>query len=203
MPATRPDHELIAQVVAEIFAVATAEVRPKVQAAGTAAGRLLLDSRTAEPNLARIEELLRSGQGAGAFRDRPARRRRDSLRNVRSSVGGTASAGDGCDDAVAVLDAQGWSSAHVVGVSQGGMIAQTMASRHPDRVRTLTCLSSGPAPRRSGPHDPPDRRPETADAIPGASLVTFPGMGHDLPRALWPAVIDHIHNLTQHATLHR
>jgi pimeloyl-ACP methyl ester carboxylesterase len=32
----------------------------------------------------------------------------------------------------------------------------------------------------------------TAAAIPGARLVTFPGMGHDLPRALWPAIIDEI-----------
>lgn len=36
-------------------------------------GRLLLDSRTAEPNLARIEELLHSGQGTGELRDFPTR----------------------------------------------------------------------------------------------------------------------------------
>jgi pimeloyl-ACP methyl ester carboxylesterase len=32
----------------------------------------------------------------------------------------------------------------------------------------------------------------TAEAIPGARLVIFPGMGHDLPRALWPEIIDAI-----------
>jgi pimeloyl-ACP methyl ester carboxylesterase len=32
----------------------------------------------------------------------------------------------------------------------------------------------------------------TAKAIPGATLVTIPGMGHDLPRELWPQVIDAI-----------
>jgi pimeloyl-ACP methyl ester carboxylesterase len=32
----------------------------------------------------------------------------------------------------------------------------------------------------------------TADAIPGARLVIFPGMGHDLPRALWPEIINAI-----------
>jgi pimeloyl-ACP methyl ester carboxylesterase len=32
----------------------------------------------------------------------------------------------------------------------------------------------------------------TADAIPGARLVILPGMGHDLPRALWPEIIDAI-----------
>lgn len=32
----------------------------------------------------------------------------------------------------------------------------------------------------------------TAAAINGARLVTFPGMGHDLPRQLWPRIIDEI-----------
>jgi pimeloyl-ACP methyl ester carboxylesterase len=32
----------------------------------------------------------------------------------------------------------------------------------------------------------------TAAAIPGAELWTVPGMGHDLPRALWPELIDRI-----------
>ena len=32
----------------------------------------------------------------------------------------------------------------------------------------------------------------TAEAIPGAKLVILPGMGHDLPRELWPEIIDAI-----------
>lgn len=32
----------------------------------------------------------------------------------------------------------------------------------------------------------------TAEAIPAARLVTYPGMGHDLPRALWSTIIDEI-----------
>lgn len=32
----------------------------------------------------------------------------------------------------------------------------------------------------------------TAEAIPGAKLVLLPGMGHDLPRELWPEIIDAI-----------
>ena len=32
----------------------------------------------------------------------------------------------------------------------------------------------------------------TAAALPGARLVTYPGMGHDLPRALWPSILDEI-----------
>jgi pimeloyl-ACP methyl ester carboxylesterase len=40
-------------------------------------------------------------------------------------------------DAVSVLDAAGVESAHVYGISLGGMIAQEVALRHPERVRAL------------------------------------------------------------------
>ena len=42
------------------------------------------------------------------------------------------------DDAMAVLDAAGHETAHIVGASMGGMIAQEIALRYPSRVRTLT-----------------------------------------------------------------
>ena len=32
----------------------------------------------------------------------------------------------------------------------------------------------------------------TAAAIPGAKLLILPGMGHDLPRELWPQILDAI-----------
>jgi len=32
----------------------------------------------------------------------------------------------------------------------------------------------------------------TAAAVPGASLLVIPGMGHDLPRGAWPQVVDAI-----------
>jgi pimeloyl-ACP methyl ester carboxylesterase len=196
---------------------------------------------------------------------------------------------DMAGDALGVLDALGWQSAHVVGASLGGMIAQAMAIGHPARVGTLTSIMSTPSSRiatmpkvavmralaqtagtpvnseedaadvalilkramgtpaypveenlvrdiarRSYQRDPgreeddvrqraaviasgsrrkrlgrlriptlvihgtddPVIRPKggraTARAIPGSRLVTFPGLGHDLPRALWPAMIDEI-----------
>ncbi len=47
-----------------------------------------------------------------------------------------AMAGDG----LALMDALGWKSAHVVGHSMGGVIAQALALRAPDRVRSLSLL---------------------------------------------------------------
>jgi pimeloyl-ACP methyl ester carboxylesterase len=36
-------------------------------------------------------------------------------------------------------------------------------------------------------------------AIPRARLVVYPGMGHDLPRALWPSILDEITALAARA----
>ena len=53
-------------------------------------------------------------------------------------------------DAVALLDALGIDSAHVVGMSMGGMIAQLIAIDHPQRVRSLTSVMSTTGSKRVG-----------------------------------------------------
>jgi pimeloyl-ACP methyl ester carboxylesterase len=49
---------------------------------------------------------------------------------------------DMADDAVGLLDALNIDKAHICGASMGGMIAQTVAIRHPDRVLSLTSIMS-------------------------------------------------------------
>jgi pimeloyl-ACP methyl ester carboxylesterase len=95
---------------------------------------------------------------------------------------------DGLADAVArLLDACGAEAAHVVGLSLGGMIAQHVAVRHGDRIRSLALLSTSPAfgldgtsadtwrAVRLAPLDagrtPAEIAPEVIDAIAGPGLA--------------------------------
>jgi pimeloyl-ACP methyl ester carboxylesterase len=185
------------------------------------------------------------------------------------------------DDAIALLDALEISTAHLLGASMGGFIAQLIAIRRPERARSLVSIMSGPggvqgnvpgtAEAQQALIDPPPPGREemiehsvavgralggslfdederrilagraiergitvagtmrqlgaiaaaptrlealrqlrlpalvihgeadpllplengqlTASAIPGATLLSLPGMGHDLPRAFWPHVV--------------
>ena len=193
--------------------------------------------------------------------------------------------GDMADDAAGLLAALELAPAHVIGASMGGMIAQTLAARYPEQVRSLVSIMSNTGSLRNGqpslrvypallsrppagrdayikrterlfaligssgiPRDPQDIRDlagssydrdhepagpgrqlaaiiasgdrtaelrritaptlvihgtadplvhfsggrATARAIPSAKLLPIEGMGHDLPRAAWPVLIDAI-----------
>lgn len=71
---------------------------------------------------------------------------------------------DLANDAVGLLDALSIAAAHVVGASMGGMVAQTIAIEHPERVLSLTSIMSSPG-------DPLVGKP-TAEAL--AVLLAVP-----------------------------
>jgi pimeloyl-ACP methyl ester carboxylesterase len=76
---------------------------------------------------------------------------------------------DMAEDALGVLSALGIARAHLVGVSMGGMVAQILAARHPQRVLSLTAImsSSGrrglPGPTPSARHALLSRPADTRD----------------------------------------
>lgn len=67
---------------------------------------------------------------------------------------------DMASDSAGVLDALEIDSAHVVGASMGGMIAQLLAINHPQRVKTLTSIMSTSGARRL-----PRARPEVVQHV--------------------------------------
>ena len=55
---------------------------------------------------------------------------------------------DMAGDSVGILDALGIPKAHICGASMGGMIAQQIAVRHPDRVKSLTLMMTSTGARK-------------------------------------------------------
>ena len=69
---------------------------------------------------------------------------------LRDRRGAGYSLADMADDAMGLLDHLGIEAVHVVGASMGGMIAQTIAIRHPRRVLSLVSIMSNTGARLTG-----------------------------------------------------
>jgi pimeloyl-ACP methyl ester carboxylesterase len=75
---------------------------------------------------------------------------------------------DLADDAIRVLDGYGLPRAHLVAISMGGMIGQLATLMHPDRVITLTAISTSPFDdERHQPTEPSPSEPEQEASVAG------------------------------------
>jgi pimeloyl-ACP methyl ester carboxylesterase len=99
---------------------------------------------------------------------------------------------DLADDTVGLLDALGLDSAHVVGASMGGIVAQLVAIRHPERMRSLTSVMSttgdpavgAPAEAARGvllAPPAPDRASAIQRAVDTYRVIGSPGFEFDEP----------------------
>ena len=76
---------------------------------------------------------------------------RDTGESTSSPAGHPSYTGhDLATDTLRVLDACDVTTAHFVGVSAGGAMAQVVAAQHPQRVLTLTLIATSPAGERAG-----------------------------------------------------
>jgi pimeloyl-ACP methyl ester carboxylesterase len=104
---------------------------------------------------------------------------------------------DMSDDAIGLLEGLGVSRAHICGASMGGMIAQTMAVRHPERVLSLVCMASttgspevasvnaevADAPAMPLVSPPREREANVEYTVKGMRELAGPGMAFDEERA--------------------
>ena len=77
-------------------------------------------------------------------------------------------------DGIGLLDHLGIERAHIVGNSMGGMIVQTMAIEHPDRIASVTSVMSSPGDPRVGRPTPEARDALLAPPPPVATSTSLP-----------------------------
>ena len=162
-PSARPDAEI--PVSEELFAPVSGGVELCYQTFGDPEGEPVLlvmglggPMTWWDPDFCRL--LAERGHYVIRFDNRDTGRSTRIRARVRRSALVRAFAGRGgrppytlvdmAEDGFGLLDHLGLEAAHVVGISMGGMIAQTMALTHPERVRSLTSIMSTTGKRSVG-----------------------------------------------------
>ncbi len=110
------------------------------------------------------------------------------------------------DDVVKLMDALGLESAHLFGMSMGGMISQTVAIEHPTRVRSLASFASGagdvlplPSPKAMGSLLAPPARTRAQAGENGLTFQRACGSTHfawseSASRNIWESSFDRAHD---------
>lgn len=118
---------------------------PLLLATGLGANRLWIPNGLCRMLAARGFAVARYDQrDGGESTHLPPTTTRNPISALFAKRGEAYTAEDMADDAVAVMDALGWPSAHLMGVSLGGAVAQRVALRHPGRVRSLITMAAVP-----------------------------------------------------------
>jgi pimeloyl-ACP methyl ester carboxylesterase len=119
-----------------------------------------------------------------------------SLPDFKAALAGDTSSAaynlsDMADDTIGLMDALNLASAHIVGASMGGFIAQTIAIEYPERIRSLTSMMSTTGDLTVGQPSPevmrllfsgssPKTREEVIEkAVAASRLVGSPGFPRD------------------------
>src|SRR4051812_20164303 len=91
---------------------------------------------------------------------------------------------DCANDTLGLMDALGLPSVHLVGISMGGFVAQTVAVAHPERLRSLTLMMTSTGNRLVGYAKPKmilnilrRRTVRTRDEAMDAAVETFRSIG--------------------------
>ena len=126
---------------------------------------------------------------------------------TRSSRAARYSLADMAEDSVGLLLARSLAPAHVIGASMGGMIAQTIAARHPVAVRSLVSIMSNTGALHAGQpglrtypvllrRPPPGREAFIERMVEVFALIGSPGVPRDVQdiRALAGASYDRDHD---------
>ena len=147
---TRHGHDAPIELAYDVFGQAG---RPLVAIMGIGAQRIVWDERRCDALVAAGFQVVRFdardvGESTHLDAGVPKPVSLLARRMANLSISAPYTLSDMARDVIGLCDALGWASAHVVGASLGGMVAQHLAIEHAPRIRSFTSIMSTPGARR-------------------------------------------------------